>query len=356
MAEESGGANIAWHIRPYRDGDIPALVALHNAITQAYNLPFVADEEYYARRIMVPGWPPSTCIFVAEDPASPAGQAIAGMVHVFPAQGLEGYTRGYEVVLAIHPSYEGRGLEPLLARRIVDLLNGIEAGRGDLNPQEVLVQGFTAHNVAWRKAMWESFGMREVRQWFGMERSLDTPIAEPGEVAGLTLRPYSMPQDDAPSFEAAVAAFADHYGFEREHWASEWHDWNSRPQSRLDLSWVAEIDREPGKLAGVVICYEWQTPSAENGLDRPECLITSVATVREWRGKGVASNLLLHTLHTLKDAGFGSAILNVDGESTTRANHVYESVGFQVDRCTLQYEAPLSTVSAAIIERTTGER
>lgn len=166
--------------------------------------------------------------------------------------------------------------------------------------------------------------MREARQWFGMQRSLDTPIAEPAEVAGLTLRPYSRPEDDGPAFEAGVVAFADHYGFDREHWASEWRDWNSRPQSRMDLSWVAEIIGDLGKLAGVVICYEWQTPSAENGLDRPECLITYVATVREWRGKGVARNLLLHSLRALKDAGFGSVILNVDGESRTRANHVYE--------------------------------
>jgi len=102
----------------------------------------------------------------------------------------------------------------------------------------------------------------------------------------------------------------------------------------------------------VVICYEWQTPSAENGLDRPECLIAHVATVREWRGKGVARNLLLHSLRALKDAGFGSVILNVDGESRTRANHVYESVGFHVAQCTLQYEAPLSTVSATLTEKT----
>jgi ribosomal protein S18 acetylase RimI-like enzyme len=353
MAEQSRESNIEGHIRPYRDGDIPALVALVNAINRAYNIPFVADEESYARRIMLPGWPPSTSIFVAEDPANRAGQALAGMVFVLPAHEIEGYRRGYEVVLSIHPSYEGHGLERLLAKHFVNLIRSFEAEHGDLDPEDVLVQGFTAHDVAWRKAMWESFGMREVRRWFGMQRSLDTPITEPAEIAGLTLRPYSRPQDDAPAFEAAVAAFADHYGFEREHWVSAWQDWNNRTQSRLDLSWVAEINSEPGKLAGVVICYEWQTPSAENGLDRPECLITSVATVREWRGRGVAHNLLLHTLRTLKDAGFGSVILNVDGESTTRANHVYETVGFHVDQCTLQYEAPLSAVSAAIIDGTT---
>lgn len=132
MAKQPDERNIEWHLRPYRDDDIPALVALTNGINRAYNIPFVADEESYIRRIMLPGWPPSTSIFVAEDPAGRAGQSLAGMVRVFPAEGIEGYTRGYEVVLSIHPSYEGRGLERLLATRFVDLINSREAEQGDL--------------------------------------------------------------------------------------------------------------------------------------------------------------------------------------------------------------------------------
>src|SRR5437762_9396458 len=103
------------------------------------------------------------------------------------------------------------------------------------------------------------------------------------------------------------------------------------PNMRFDLSWLAEVDAEPGKIAGFCICEVMNTRNKRNG--RLDGWIDILGTIRDWRKKGLGRALLLHGLHSLRSAGLETAMLGVDSESLTGATRLYESVGFRIHYC-----------------------
>jgi ribosomal-protein-alanine N-acetyltransferase len=85
------------------------------------------------------------------------------------------------------------------------------------------------------------------------------------------------------------------------------------PASR---TWVAEAD---GNITGLIVVW----------LLVDEAHIATIATHPDHRRQGIASTLLIHALHELKDEGAVSSVLEVR-ESNTAAQEMYRKFGFEI--------------------------
>jgi GNAT superfamily N-acetyltransferase len=80
-------------------------------------------------------------------------------------------------------------------------------------------------------------------------------------------------------------------------------------------------------VAGGVLGY---ISAAENAsLGRARGWTEGIFTVRDWRGKGVASAMLARSLRLMRDRGMTEAALTVDTASPTGALSLYERHGFR---------------------------
>jgi mycothiol synthase len=191
------------------------------------------------------------------------------------------------------------------------------------------------------RELYAEIGLREVRQGWTMERSLNEPVPDPATVEGVNIRTYQQPADNLAALDAYNNSFIDHFEF---HVMPQqiWDYIVTTPDARTDLSWLAEVEDAPGTIAGFCICEVKSEENERSG--RSEGWIALLGTVRGWRGKGLGRALLLHGLHSLKGAGIETALLGVDSESPTGANRLYESVGFTVREHEIVCKVPLSEI------------
>ena len=60
----------------------------------------------------------------------------------------------------------------------------------------VRVKAYTPERIHHARALYTGLGMREVRQFWVMERDLNEEIDEPRVIEGVTIRPYRRPEDN----------------------------------------------------------------------------------------------------------------------------------------------------------------
>lgn len=98
--------------------------------------------------------------------------------------------------------------------------------------------------------------------------------------------------------------------------------------TRHDQSFVLRDPARGNAVAAYVLCHEHTVaPSGERGR---EAYVAYVGTVPDYRGRGLATHLLAHTLHACKDAGFATSSLDVDTDNPTGALGIYERAGYSV--------------------------
>lgn len=73
---------------------------------------------------------------------------------------------------------------------------------------------------------------------------------------------------------------------------------------------------------------------------RRELHLDIVGTRAEFRGRGLATALLGHTLRTARDAGFDRSSLGVDYENADGALRIYERCGYRVVGRSASYALP----------------
>ena len=66
--------------------------------------------------------------------------------------------------------------------------------------------------------------------------------------------------------------------------------------------------------------------------------INTVATLREWRGQGLASALLRASFRAFWEHGMRTVALGVDAQNATGATHVYETAGMAPVASAVIYE------------------
>jgi ribosomal protein S18 acetylase RimI-like enzyme len=118
-------------------------------------------------------------------------------------------------------------------------------------------------------------------------------------------------------------AFADHWGStptSEHHWQQMVHGYGGRP----DLSLVG-LD-----AAGAVVahCLCKRYPADDELLGRRDGWIDNLGTLPGWRGRGIASALVIEALHRFAADGLTHASIGVDADSPTGAARLYRSLGF----------------------------
>ena len=97
---------------------------------------------------------------------------------------------------------------------------------------------------------------------------------------------------------------------------------------RNDQSFVLRDPARGNAVAAYVFTHEYAiAPSGEQGR---EAYVAYVGTLPGYRGRGLATNLLAHTLHACKEAGFDTSSLDVDTANPTGALGIYERAGYAV--------------------------
>lgn len=183
-------------------------------------------------------------------------------------------------------------------------------------------------------------GFEPVRHFLEVARATSEPIPELPAPDGLDLVEWDADLDEEVRL-AHVESFADHWGSEPRT-PEAWAQWYTGHRSfRRDLS-VLAVDPASGQVASLVLCathpQDWDPVPVE-------AWVTTVATRRAWRGRGVARWLLTESLRRIESAsdGFERAILGVDEENPTGALRLYRALGFTADvrRMTMLARAPL---------------
>ncbi len=164
-------------------------------------------------------------------------------------------------------------------------------------------------------------GFEPARYFTTLEVDLAEAAAAPPVPEGVTVVAFDTSMSERVR-AAKNAAFADHWGSQpasREGWESMQH----LPSFRADLSRVALVGDE---VVGFVITEvnedDWERQGSRSGY------IGLVGTVRDWRGRGLASALLGEVLEAYREADLERAVLDVDADNPTGALGVYTRLGF----------------------------
>ncbi|KAB8196303.1 GNAT family N-acetyltransferase [Nonomuraea phyllanthi] len=233
----------------------------------------------------------------------------------------------------VHPAYRGRGL----GRHIIDWSIRTAPGLSERAypgvPPELQLDVYEGRDDL--AALLEGAGFSAVRTFARMTRSLSGDLPVPVPPAGVSVAAWTPELDDGAR-DVRNEAFLDHWGSVR-HTPESWRaiitgSRNFRPES----SFVALAG---DRAVGVLITYFFAAQPVPAG--ERQAWIHIVGTLREWRGKGVASTLIGHALATFMDQGYASAGLGVDAHNPTGAVSVYRRAGFEIVRRLTTYALPV---------------
>ncbi|MGI5285215.1 GNAT family N-acetyltransferase [Nonomuraea polychroma] len=168
----------------------------------------------------------------------------------------------------------------------------------------------------------EEAGFSPARVFQGRRRDLAAPIVQPRVPEGVTIVTWT-PELDEQAREVRNSAFRDHWG-STPHTPESWQRLITGTAAfRPDGSFLAMAGRG---AVGCLLTHYREADTAATGVR--EAWIQIIATVGEWRGRGVASALIAHALTSFKAQGYGSAALSVDAANGTGAVAIYQRAGF----------------------------
>ncbi|MDT0185131.1 GNAT family N-acetyltransferase [Microbacterium sp. ARD31] len=221
---------------------------------------------------------------------------------------------------AVHPTWRRRGIGAELMRWQYSRALQQLAASGSTLPGEIDVYASDGNDGAVRLA--EALGLRTARWFTSMVRDNSVAVAELADLPGITLVPYSADRaEDAR--QARNDAFRDHWGSLPSS-PDRWQKFVGGPFLRPDLSTLA-LDAD-GRIVAFCLASvnedDWVTLGATNSY------IDLIGVVRDRRGQGLAPRVVARTLRAMTDAGLAKAVLDVDTESPTGANTLYERLGF----------------------------
>ena len=189
--------------------------------------------------------------------------------------------------------------------------SGCPAGSAP-NPRHLAEAGFTQ-----QRTFWEMLG----------PVTDDTRTAP--EVPGLVIE---ASQDVAAIHGVLNEAFVGHYGFT----PMSLEDWLAVEETMAgfdpDLRYLATIDGEPA--AAMLLSRRVETDGA--------MYVGELATLEQFRRRGIASALLAHGFEVAAREGLGQLALHVDSENTHAAPSVYRRAGLEVRTAFWAYARTLS--------------
>jgi ribosomal protein S18 acetylase RimI-like enzyme len=163
-------------------------------------------------------------------------------------------------------------------------------------------------------------GFRPVRRFWRMSLDLaGRSTAEPDAPAGVTVRVAVTDADRRVIHALEQDSFAEHFGSGHDEAYEQWlENLEARPGHDPDRCWIASLDGVP-----VGLCI-LDHSLAEFGDDH----VRRLGVVQSARGRGIGRWLLERAAAQAAAQGHRALALSVDGENTTGATALYESVGF----------------------------
>ncbi|MET9341229.1 GNAT family N-acetyltransferase [Nonomuraea sp. NPDC003804] len=174
-------------------------------------------------------------------------------------------------------------------------------------------------------------GFEPARLFQGKRRDLAVPIPPPRVPDGVTILTWT-PGLDEQAREVRNAAFHDHWG-STPHTPESWKRLITGPAAfRPESSFLATAD---GKAVGCLLTHCREVDIVATGVR--EAWVQIIATIAEWRGRGIASALIAHALASFKAQGYATAGLSVDAANETGAVAIYERAGFTTFKAVTTY-------------------
>jgi mycothiol synthase len=176
-----------------------------------------------------------------------------------------------------------------------------------------------------QKAKLEQARYVETRYAYTMERDLHQPFPLYQFPEGHTLDHVKNDEEVAKWVDVFNWSFIDHYNFHPTNFEDHKHWLKS-------LDYIPELDLvavgEDGNFNAMCLGWISKSENAHRGVK--EGWINTLGTRRGFRKIGLGKNMLLASMHKLKEYGMNTALLGVDTQNPTGALGLYESVGFSV--------------------------
>lgn len=315
-------SSLTW--RPARSEDIPALqkmLADNQEIDRTESIP---SQERLQGILGMLGdqLDTNTLVAVAED-----GKLAAEAMILFPPG------EGDKLALidgGVHVNYRGQGLGSYLLtwleRRARQAFADSKTGSTQL------MRTSCAGHQADRISLFEQNGFQAMRYSYQMRRNLAEPVQEKPLPASLQWTQWA-PELDLRLMHAFNAAFSEHWGLQTMN-EEAWREFfTGVPQFRGDLTYLA---MEADDIVGFSVNWVAGAENAREGW------IEAIGVIPAWRGRGVASALLVKSLQLFQAEGLPRAALDVDTQNPTGALSLYEKHGFQVARESIHFVKKLN--------------
>lgn len=227
---------------------------------------------------------------------------------------------------AVHPLWRTRGIGTVLLRWLRERAEQKLAENPLSLPAWIVLYADAEKRDLRDLADREGFSI--ARYFAEMEHPLNPEPEAVPVPEGIRLVPFS----DAVSEMTRVArndAFRDHWGAQ-PNTKERWNFQVAGGHFLSSISWVALTENEDRpRVAGFAL----STILQPSGLG----YIELVGVIRDWRGRKLAPALLAATLRSQREAQIPATLLEVDSESPTHANTLYERMGFSTIGSSLAY-------------------
>lgn len=311
-------------LRPVTTDDMEPLWALtsrsyrHDGVPQTFTLDDLHDELDDTQTVL------ATDTRLALLDGEPAGYAYT--LHLPSATAFE---RCY-VFGVVDPAWRGRGVgRALLGWGVERATEQLRSTGRDL-PRYLRVDAYDFQEANHR--LFGRFGFRPVRIFEELLRPL-TDLPERRTVPGVRIEPWPPDRDDELR-AVKNASFADHWGStptSAEAWHQMLHGYGAWPERS-----VVALDERDGSI--VAFCLNHRYPADDEALGRADGWIDNIGTLPAWRGRGLASALLVESLHLFAGGGCTHASIAVDADSLTGAARLYRSLGFEPRQRSITHE------------------
>ena len=308
--------------------DIDGLLALIRAAEEASPEPLVTTRADLVRQFDEPTRDLTTDTLAA---LGDDGRLVAYVMTSLNPEPVR--RRSLQISGRVHPRHRGRGLGTALIRWAVQRGRERLALHDDRLPKELRAYLYESETEA--RAIYEAHGLTVDRHFVEMQRDLSEPIGEVELPTPLELSVWRPHLDEAVR-RAHNDSFAEHWGSEPLS-AERWARWLSGTESFLPDSSFAVLDQD--QVAGYTMNAAY--PEEWEGLGHREGWINGLGTRPAWRGRGIASALIVESCRAFRELGFDRAALGVDTGNATGALGLYERHGFRATRVEISLGAPV---------------
>jgi mycothiol synthase len=237
------------------------------------------------------------------------------------------------------PAWRGKGIGSELLRFNEERLAQIatQLKENGYLPMEApcMLDSFVSSTETERISLLDRRGYQVVRYAFEMVRPDLENIPELPLPMGVEVRPV-IPEHYRLIWEASNEAFRDHWGYIPDPW-EEFERLVNDPDHDPSLWRVAWLGDQ---VVGMVLSFIDKDQNEIYG--RRRGYTENICVRRLWRKQGVAKALIALSLRAIKERGMTEAGLGVDAENTSGALHLYQSMGYRVEKKSTIYRKPLN--------------